>query len=240
MSHAEQTPLPMTADPPVAHWAGELWMAGDFALMQGRAAATERHAHYAHQLLLCAHAPVTVELDGARVSGRRLLIGSMCGHAIVQAPPQLVTVFAEPATIAAAALLPLAGNAPLDLPSLAQAMRELPRRSGGDARVAEALAQIDMQLAGKVAACELARRVDLSLSQLERLFSAELGVAIRRMVRWRRLRLALALALQGASLTGAAHDAGFADSAHLSRTMREMFGVRADRLLPGVRVKLID
>lgn len=177
----------MTAREPAPRWAGELWMARDFVLMQGRAAATEAHAHYAHQLLLSAGAPLTVQLDDQRLSGTSLLIESMREHAVV-----------------------------------------------------EALAQIDQQLAGKVEAGELASGVNLSLSQLERLFSAELGLSIRRMVRWRRLRLALALALQGAPLTTAAHEAGFADSAHLSRTMREMFGVRADRLLQGMRLRLID
>jgi AraC-like DNA-binding protein len=214
-------------------------MAADFVLMQGSAAATDAHAHYAHQLLLCADSPVTLQLDGVELSGRRLLIESMREHAIVAAPAPMFTIFAEPVTIAAEALQALA-DVPLDLPSLAQAMRGLARRSGSDPRVVEALAQIDRSLAGKVEAGELARRVDLSLSQLERLFAAELGLPIRRMVRWRRLRLALALALQAMPLTAAAHEAGFADSAHLSRTMRDMFGVRADRLLPGMRVKLID
>jgi AraC family transcriptional regulator len=34
----------------------------------------------------------------------------------------------------------------------------------------------------------------------------------------------------GSSLTDAAHDPGFSDSSHLSRTFRRMFGIAADSL----------
>ena len=42
---------------------------------------------------------------------------------------------------------------------------------------------------------------------------------------WCRLRAAAEIAMRGSSLTEAAHAAGFADSAHLSRTFRSMFGI---------------
>ena len=42
---------------------------------------------------------------------------------------------------------------------------------------------------------------------------------------------ALELFVEGASLTDAAHGAGFADSAHLSRTFRRMFGINAASLV---------
>jgi AraC-like DNA-binding protein len=109
-----------------------------------------------------------------------------------------------------------------------------------DARVRRALDAVDEQLVERVSARDLARRVSLSLSQLERLFAEQVGLSVRRLVRWRRLRLALVLALDGASLTEAAHAAGFADSAHLSRTVRELFGIRADRSLRHLQLRLLD
>jgi AraC-like DNA-binding protein len=93
--------------------------------------------------------------------------------------------------------------------------------------------QVDALLDGKVRAADVAAHVALSLSQLERLFAAHVGLPVRRLARWRRLRLALKLAIGGQLLTDAAHAAGFADSAHFSRVMREMFGVRA-RTLSGL------
>lgn len=48
--------------------------------------------------------------------------------------------------------------------------------------------------------------------------------------------LAFALALQGRSLTEAAHHAGFADAAHLSRSVRSLLGIRAGLSLPHLRL----
>jgi AraC-like DNA-binding protein len=57
------------------------------------------------------------------------------------------------------------------------------------------------------------------------LFRAGTGLPLRRYALLLRLRAALAVALRGATLTEAAHAAGFSDSAHLSRTFREHFGL---------------
>ena len=47
---------------------------------------------------------------------------------------------------------------------------------------------------------------------------------------WLRLERAVAVFAAGGSLTDAAHAAGFADSAHLSRTFRRMFGLAPSSL----------
>jgi AraC-like DNA-binding protein len=44
-------------------------------------------------------------------------------------------------------------------------------------------------------------------------------------VLWLRLRIAITRVQAGDDLTVAAHAAGFADSAHLTRTCRDMFGL---------------
>jgi AraC-like DNA-binding protein len=214
-------------------WSGTLHLARDFALLRGHAGATDTHAHYAHQLLISLDAPVTVRIDGTSQHAHRVLIESMRRHAIVDAPAEVFTVYIEPLTVEAAALEALAFAQPT-VAALVQALTVLPRRQLADPRIAEALAQVDALLDGKVRAADVAAHVALSLSQLERLFAAHVGLPVRRLVRWRRLRLALALAVGGQSLTEAAHSAGFADSAHFSRVMRDMFGVRADRTLPGL------
>jgi AraC-like DNA-binding protein len=219
-------------------WSGTLYLARDFVLLHGGAGATAPHAHYAHQLLLSADAPIAVEIDGRPLTASRILIESLREHAIVSAPPSLFVVYVEPLVIGAADLAQLDADRP-SAAALAAALQCLPRRPLADARIADALDNIDALLDGKIRADAIAQRAQLSLSQLERLFTAHVGLSVRRLVRWRRLRLALALALGGASLTAAAHGAGFADSAHFSRVMREMFGVRADRTLGGLQVRLI-
>ena len=57
------------------------------------------------------------------------------------------------------------------------------------------------------------------------LFAQHTGTSLRSYALWAKLRRALREALSGASLTTAAHAAGFADSAHLSHSFKAMFGL---------------
>lgn len=70
----------------------------------------------------------------------------------------------------------------------------------------------------------LAARVHLSPSRLSHLFKDHVGVPIRQFVLWTRARNVVALAVNGATLTEAAHATGFADAAHMSNAFRRMFG----------------
>ena len=71
----------------------------------------------------------------------------------------------------------------------------------------------------------LATRVYLSPSRFRHLFHSEMGMSVQSYLRWQRLLAALRASAYGASLTEAAHAAGFADSAHLSRVCRATFGL---------------
>ncbi len=153
----------------------------------------------------------------------------------------MLTIYAEPQRLSGAALLAAVGSAGVpSLDSLAAALQAQPREHLPDPRLRRALDKVDALLSGKVSATVVAEAAHLSLSQLERLFSAQLGLPVRQLVLWRRLRLAIRFILLGSTLTHAAHGAGFADAAHFSRTMRSLFGVRADRSLRQLDVKLLD
>ena len=224
-----------------ASWQGSLWLAPDFAILHGAAGATDSHAHYAHQLMLSTGAPFTAQLDGVIHTARHLLVDSLRPHAIMAAPAPMLTIYAEPQRLGGAALLAAAGGADAPTPDgIAAALQAQPRQVLADARLQRALDQVDALLSGKVSAAAVAGAAHLSLSQLERLFSAQLGLPVRRLVLWRRLRLAIRFILLGSTLTDAAHGAGFADAAHFSRTMRSLFGVRADRSLRQLKVTLLD
>ncbi|HEV2688868.1 MAG TPA: AraC family transcriptional regulator [Bryobacteraceae bacterium] len=94
-----------------------------------------------------------------------------------------------------------------------------------DALVSHACTLIRGSLDGPITLATLAEAVHLSPSRLAHRFREATGVPLRRFVLWCRLRAAADAAMRGSSLTEAAHLAGFADSAHLSRTFRGMFGV---------------
>ena len=206
-------------------------MGRDYGLIVGELGRTAPHAHYAHQLMVCPGAPITVSLQGQVTSAHRLFIPSRQAHAILETQGEVTVLYAEPAVFDIAPLL----HQDLSL----EALRRLPRRSLDDPRLERALAALDQQLTGKVSAQAVAQAAHLSLSQLERLFSDQLGLPVRRLVLWRRLRIALQLALAGGTLTEAAHGAGFADSAHFSRTMKQLFGVTAAASLRQLDVQLL-
>jgi AraC family transcriptional regulator len=76
----------------------------------------------------------------------------------------------------------------------------------------------------------MADKAHLSPSRFAHVFKAVVGVPVRRYVLWMKMRRALDLAIAGHSLTTAALSAGFADSAHLSRTVRAMLGIAPEYL----------
>jgi AraC-like DNA-binding protein len=77
----------------------------------------------------------------------------------------------------------------------------------------------------KVSLKTIADGVHLSQSRFVTLFKQNVGVPFRRYLMWQRLLEAVKGVTSGASLTEAAHECGFADSAHLSRTFKQMFGM---------------
>lgn len=64
----------------------------------------------------------------------------------------------------------------------------------------------------------------LSESRFLHLFSEQVGTPWRGYLVWRRALVAATIAAAGVSLTDAAHSAGYADSAHLSRQFKALFG----------------
>lgn len=79
----------------------------------------------------------------------------------------------------------------------------------------------------------LAALAGLSPSRFMHVFTGSLGVALRPYLLWLRLQHAAGRLLAGASATEAAHEAGFSDAAHLSRTFRRTLGTTAGEIAKG-------
>jgi AraC-like DNA-binding protein len=109
-----------------------------------------------------------------------------------------------------------------------------------DPRIRKVLAIIKSDFLAPPLAPALAAAVGLSAGRLIHLFTREMGLPIRRYVLWLRLRDVMFSLAAGHSLTEAAHRAGFADSPHLSRTFRGMFGFPPSAISEGRgRVRIV-
>lgn len=98
-------------------------------------------------------------------------------------------------------------------------------RVASDERVLRAIAYINANLDKKLTLDDVAGAAFLSPSRFRHLFVEETGMALRPYLLWRRFLLVWELAMKGASMSAAAHAAGFADAAHLTRTSKRMFGI---------------
>jgi AraC family transcriptional regulator len=101
-----------------------------------------------------------------------------------------------------------------------------------DPRITTALAWMHARLATPIRLEEVAATVHLSPSRFRHLFVTQTGTSLRAWLLWARVARAVEYAFQGCSWTGAAHEAGFADAAHLTRTCRRVFGVAPTMLVP--------
>jgi AraC-like DNA-binding protein len=93
-----------------------------------------------------------------------------------------------------------------------------------DERILRAVEYIRTHLSGNVVLDDVAAHVFLSAGRFRHIFAEQTGMGLRPYVLWRRFILAWDLLAQGESISTAAHRAGFADSAHFTRTSNIMFG----------------
>jgi len=102
-----------------------------------------------------------------------------------------------------------------------------------DERILRAISYIKRHLDSALTLEEVAGEAYLSPSRFRHLFVEQTGMALRPYILWRRFLHVWELLTAGASLSTAAHRAGFADAAHLSRTSRRMFGFPPSALQVG-------
>lgn len=248
-----------------ADWHGHGFLGEGWAVYAGRAGDNRRHAHHALQLAVGIGAPVRAVLAGAgRVEAPGLLIAADVPHALASgeavrllfvdreseagrrlgsACPAGYRVLdaAECQRLLAVWPGPAHGVSPLALTPLLEALagRDAPgapdRPTGSASRVRELIEGMPARATLALDQAQLAAEVALSTDRFSHVFRVVAGMPLRPYLRWLRLRRALALAVAGHTLTEAAHAAGFADAAHLSRTMRRHFGVTPTTLLGAMR-----
>lgn len=76
----------------------------------------------------------------------------------------------------------------------------------------------------------------LSGGRLSHLFQEQVGLSVKRYLLWTKLRRSAAQLAEGQRLTHIAQASGFSDSAHMSRTFRDLFGLQPSFLARQVKV----
>ncbi|MGV9598426.1 helix-turn-helix transcriptional regulator [Streptosporangium sandarakinum] len=256
---------PLTSPSPAfttaAEWQGTTTLQPGWLAFTGDVGTTEPHAHAALQVLIVTAG--TVHLTDAHRTRRRVraaIIPPRARHAVHGGPgARADMLYLDPASGAGRHLLTALTRPCRDRVTdwVAAAHALLPERAGaaGEPRdpaalvrawtapvpgphhpaLRKALDLLPELLAGPVRLTDLADAVHLSASRLGHLFTAELALPYPVYVRWMRLRRAIELARDSATLTEAAHGAGFADSSHLTRVCHEMFGLAPSQLVHVVR-----
>lgn len=99
-----------------------------------------------------------------------------------------------------------------------------------DPRVRMVVRQLMSDSSENVGLPELAAGAGLSESRLAHLFRRDVGIPMRQYRLSLRMVAAVTCIARGRSLTEAAHEAGFSDSAHFCRICRRMYGSAPSRL----------
>ena len=104
-----------------------------------------------------------------------------------------------------------------------------------DDRIVRAMQVIAERDVARLKLDDVARTVFLSPSRFAHLFTEEMGLPFRRYLLWRKLSRAMVEFGRGSNLSNAAHAAGFSDSAHLTRSWHQMFGISPTVMMGNVR-----
>ncbi len=222
-------------------------------LYDGPVAPTSVHAHHAIQIILACASPLEISDGQDRRAVELAVIPPDRPHAFVTGTSWATILYVTPESRIGRYLaarenrsrsVETWASSGVDLrrvvqarvtewPSARAAVAEITRRLGAPATesrswpaaVEAVVSALPERLDGTLRLTTIAREVGLSASRLSHLLTENLGIPFRVYVLWLRLERAAGELSQGRTLTEAAHAAGFADSAHLSRVFRRMFGI---------------
>jgi AraC family transcriptional regulator len=225
---------------------GSLWI--------GRATGgADMHAHHAIQISLALSGSVKFRTpDESWRAFDAVLVPPDLRHAFESDAELTAQIFVAPESAEGRALLARFGRAtlaPLPTKELEQCSRQLRAAHAGagkpdaaakclistlaaapapdvlDARVERTIRFLWRRLEDPPSLEEAAAEVHLSPGRFRHLFVQQTGQAFRSYLLWLRLQRAIEVLSGGKGATIAAHAAGFADAAHLTRTFRRMMGI---------------
>jgi AraC-like DNA-binding protein len=227
-----------------------------------RAGPVQAHAHHAIQISLALTGCVKFRVPEGRWSDyAAAMVRPHQRHQFDGNLQSVAQIFVEPETVQGRALLQRWGDEPIarlgDAEDMAVSLRRAYERKASnevlreltlgcvarlsgedmslsvDARITRAIDWMRGRLKEPVSLDQAAKFAHLSPSRFRHLFVSQTGISFRAYLLWARVSSAVGAAMGGMSWTEAAQAWGFADSAHLSRTCRRMFGIAPTMLIRG-------
>ncbi len=241
-------------------WRGGALLGAGWATFAGEVGDNREHAHHALQMVVSPEGTVRLCIRGrGEVQAPAVLLAADVFHRLEPGSAQLLyvdhqseagrqlTATCEAGVRSLSAterdavrdVWPHAGAPDLTpmLTSLGISMAPTAVVNGRPDRVRCLLEELPNRVNWEGNLASLAAEVALSPSRFRHRVRSLVGMPLRPYLRWLRLRRALGLAAAGADVTRAAQDAGFADAAHLSRTMQRHFGVPPSAVIDALRAR---
>ncbi|WP_249644340.1 AraC family transcriptional regulator [Nocardia sputi] len=247
--------------PPGTPSPAALWLWPGQAIYRGPSLHLAAHSTAVDCLAVGVDATLTLEADGIARTARSALIPPRRVHRVVAGGDHMMFCYLDPGSRSAracrdrmllwdsgfglghraeSALTTAASDPCPDPHELADLVGAAPVPVL-DGRVTEAMAALLANPAREFTAGRFAAAAHLSESRFLRLFAAQAGTSFRRYRLWARMLGVGRAIAEGANLTVASAEAGFASPSHFSDAFRTLFGLSATALLAtGVRIVVLD
>lgn len=219
-----------------------------YALFIGHFFDNTEHKHHAIQLCTKLGSDLEICLENSITKGKSFLIAPDCTHKIVKGNGELFILFIDPETTIGKNLtnkyLKQNKFTELDLSSVTDKLNkpltadkvnclikdifkklDIEEKREINPRIIKILDLIEQSPLKKIRIQEIANEFKLSESRIQHIFKEEVGISLQKFILWKRIGDAVQLTKSSNDLTWIAHEAGFSDSAHFSRTFKQMFGV---------------
>lgn len=237
-----------------------------YALFYGHFFDNSEHKHHAIQWCRSTKGNIVLSFNEEKIVGESFLIAPDTPHKAISGEGELFMLFIDPDTIVGKAIMKKY------LKSESFVIKNIPRFSGLykeystaselrkavknllesldtvhtdsiDPRIIKSLKVIENNPQKNITVPQIANEICLSESRLQHLFKENVGIPIQSFLLWKRIISAVQLTQKTNDLTSIAYNAGFSDSAHFSRSFKQMFGVQPKELfkaLGSVEVVFIE
>jgi len=248
----------MTKQTVTHFWKGKAELGDGWATFLGTSGDNSPHQHLVLQLVIALKNNARINIaDHGNIASPAILVAANIKHQLQ--PGDAVLIFFDPQSDLGRALSQRCTNGfwQLDDTIRNRLLSEAHRRHGlelvqtlatqlnmpipqsGSSMAPDRVEKLVMELPQRTelpnTLSQFAKEASLSPSRLRHRLAEIVGMPFQPYLRWLRLQRAMKLAAAGASLTEAAHAAGFADAAHLSRTMRRHFGISLSHVIKSLQ-----